>query len=160
MIEKSFAKVNLFLEVVGKRPDGYHELETVFHEIDLFDTIELNVSPSKDSQKIEVECKKLNILPEENIVYKACKAFFSKFDIKDSVFIKIEKNIPSGAGLGGGSSNAACVLKMLAKIYNIKNYFEELHPIATRLGADVPFFLKGGTAIGRGIGEKLEFIFF
>jgi 4-diphosphocytidyl-2-C-methyl-D-erythritol kinase len=152
--QKSYAKINLFLDILNLRSDGYHNIETIFHEIDLYDVIniEINSNNSLESPQITVICDKLSISQEDNIVYKAVKLFCEKFDINHNIKIIIDKNIPSGAGLGGGSSNAACVLNILSDFYKKPDIFE----IAVKLGADVPFFLKGGTAIGRGIGEDLE----
>ncbi len=157
MIKKSYAKLNLFLEVVSKRDDGYHNLETIFHEIDFYDVIKIKVLKSNKPQ-ITINCNNPSILPEKNLAYKAALLFFKKFSITDSILIDLEKKIPCGAGLGGGSSNAACVLNMLAEIYSKQDKKKDLLEMALQLGADVPFFLTGGTAIGKGIGEKLEFI--
>ena len=137
---KANAKINLYLDVIAKRADGYHNIETIMQEISLADEIEIlaAVSPGK-----------------ENIVYKACELVRDKFGIKDGVDIHLIKNIPFGAGLGGGSSDAAAVIQLLAKLWQIDVSGLEL---ATSLGADVPFFLKGGRAFAEGIGEKLAYI--
>ena len=157
LTDRAYAKINLFLEVVGKRPDGYHELETIFHQIDLYDNISIAISKTKKNESnISLSCPKLDIFPEQNIAYKAAKLFCEKFNVKDHINITIEKNIPVGAGLGGGSSDAAAVLRLLADHYLQDQDFSVIEQIALSLGADVPFFLKGGTCVGRGIGEKLE----
>ena len=118
LTDRAYAKINLFLEVVGKRPDGYHELETIFHQIDLYDNISIAISKTKKNESnISLSCPKLDIFPEQNIAYKAAKLFCEKFNVKDHINITIEKNIPVGAGLGGGSSDAAAVLRLLADHY-------------------------------------------
>jgi len=154
IVKKSYAKINLFLEVLGKRSDGYHELETIFQEVSLHDDIIIRIDSSK-SRAISLECSSLNILPERNLGYRAAELFLEKFNIDDHIYIKIHKNIPSGAGLGGGSSNAGAVLIALANYYQIDPVSSEIKKIALSLGADVPFFLEGGCALGRGVGELL-----
>ncbi|NPA39773.1 MAG: 4-(cytidine 5'-diphospho)-2-C-methyl-D-erythritol kinase [Thermodesulfobacteria bacterium] len=147
------AKVNLCLQVLSKREDGYHEIYTVFHKIDLFDEVEVE----RAKPYFELEFFSEEDVPfEENLVYKAWLAFKEEFNIPEEVKIKVKKEIPIGAGLGGGSSNAASVLKGLAYLYGIPWDDERLFKIAKKLGADVPFFLSPYiTAIGEGIGEKL-----
>ena len=154
MIIPSPAKVNLSLWVKGKRDDGYHEIITVLHTIDLFDFIYIKKS---DYLQLSIEGSQTIPSGEENLIIKACKAFSDYTGIKPEVNIKLEKNIPIGGGLGGGSSNAATMLKTLNKIYDNPLNEEELFEIASNLGSDVPFFLKGGLAIAYGRGEKLKF---
>jgi len=132
-------------------------LETVFQEIDLADTVTLQVSP-QDKLEISCVCLGLDLPSHKNLAYRAAVRFAEAFSITDHIDIHIKKSIPSGAGLGGGSSNAACVLRMLAEFYQKKND-PQLSLIAVSLGADVPFFLQGGTAVGRGVGEVLESTF-
>ncbi len=154
LILPSPAKINLSLWVKGKREDGYHEIITVMHTINLFDFIHLRKS---DYLEFSIEGSQTIPSGEENLIIKACKAFSSRTDINPKVSIKLEKNIPIGGGLGGGSSNAAIVLKALNEIYGNPLSEEELFEIASELGSDVPFFLKGGLAIAYGRGEKLKF---
>ncbi len=152
-ILKSPAKVNLGLWVTGKRADGYHEIYTIFHTVSFHDRI--IIKPSF-TQKVETTSPFIKV--EENIVTEALKRFEEWTGIRPEFEIFIEKNIPIGAGLGGGSSNAAIVIKFLNRYYNFPLSDEELKKLALSLGADVPFFLKGGMAIGEGIGEKLTYI--
>ncbi|MEO2069397.1 MAG: 4-(cytidine 5'-diphospho)-2-C-methyl-D-erythritol kinase [Desulfurobacteriaceae bacterium] len=153
LILPSPAKINLSLWVKGKRTDGYHEIITVMHTINLIDTISF-----LPADRLEFSIKGNNSLPlgKDNLIIKACKLFEEKTGIKPKVKITLEKKIPVGAGLGGGSSNAATTLKGLNIIYGKPLKEEELFELATQLGSDVPFFLKGGLAIAYGRGEKLK----
>jgi 4-diphosphocytidyl-2-C-methyl-D-erythritol kinase len=139
----SYAKINWSLRVTGKRADGYHDLETVFQLISLHDTLTFS-----ESDHLVVTCDDRTIPTDErNLVVKAARALGV-----DRVAIHIEKRIPSGGGLGGGSSNAAATLTTLAKMFNIDR---PLEPLALQLGSDVPFFLVGGTAYATGRGEVI-----
>ncbi len=153
LIIPSPAKVNLSLWIKGKRADGYHELVTVMHTINLFDVISF-----LPSDRLELHIKGNASLPldKSNLIIKACKLFQEKTGIKPQVKIKLEKRIPVGAGLGGGSSNAAATLKGLNQIYGNPLNQEELLELASKLGSDVPFFIIGGLAIAYGRGEKLR----
>ncbi|WP_428897587.1 4-diphosphocytidyl-2-C-methyl-D-erythritol kinase [Parelusimicrobium proximum] len=151
------AKVNLFLEVTGKRPDGYHDLATLFAKLNFGDDIKIALEPAGETSvemsitgplagKLEADNK--------NLVWRAVEKFSSEFNIPMHVKIVLDKRIPMGAGLGGGSSNAGTVLKFLAKSFDIP--VDKVVPMAAKLGADVPLFLYDDTfMIGRGIGEKL-----
>jgi 4-diphosphocytidyl-2-C-methyl-D-erythritol kinase len=146
------AKVNLGLEVLHKRLDGYHNINSVFTRVPLFD--KLTISESKD---INVECDvDLGIEIEENLVYLAIIKFFDAVGIEEGVSIKIKKNIPSGSGLGGGSSDAAYTLLGLCNLFEQHVAPGLLFEMAADLGSDVPFFLKEGSAIVTGRGERLE----
>ncbi|ADY74070.1 4-diphosphocytidyl-2-C-methyl-D-erythritolkinase [Desulfurobacterium thermolithotrophum DSM 11699] len=153
LILPSPAKINLSLWVKGKRVDGYHEIITVMHTINLMDIISL-----LPSNRLELSIKGNSSLPldKSNLIIKACKLFQEATGIKPKVKIKLEKKIPVGAGLGGGSSNAATTLKGLNLMYDKPLSDEKLQEIAAELGSDVPFFLKGGLAIAYGRGEKLK----
>lgn len=146
---KANAKINLSLSVLGKREDGYHELDTVMQSISLNDTVYI-----EKSDKITVECGEFG--GEDNIAFKAAEAFFKASGINAGAKIKIEKRIPSAAGMGGGSADAAAVLVGLDKLYEAKLSYERLLSVAVKLGADVPFLIRGGTARAKGIGEILE----
>ncbi|RLG11230.1 4-(cytidine 5'-diphospho)-2-C-methyl-D-erythritol kinase [Candidatus Pacearchaeota archaeon] len=145
------AKINLTLQVLKRRPDNYHEIYTIFQKITLFDEIEITKgSPSFHLEFISSE----NIPLEKNLVFKAYQLFKNTFEIKDEVSIKVKKNIPIGAGLGGGSSNASGTLKGLAELFEINP--KSLFNLARNLGADVLFFLSPySSAIGEGIGDIL-----
>lgn len=147
---KANAKINFSLCVCGKRQDGYHLIDTVMHSIGLYDEIEIS-----KAEEIVVNCDKSQIAMQENIAYKAAKAFFSDYGINDGAQININKNIPLAAGLGGGSADAAAVLLGLNRLYNTQITEEQLCKTALKLGADVPFFINGGCQRAEGIGEKL-----
>lgn len=147
---KANAKINLSLAIKGKRDDGYHLIDTVMQSVSLYD--ELCV---EKAEKITVECENLVIAEEKNIAYKAAKQFFEDYGILGGAKIKIKKNIPAPAGLGGGSADAAAVLLALNKLYNANIPESDLKKTALKLGADVPFFIKGGCSRAEGIGEVL-----
>ncbi|MBX2991191.1 MAG: 4-(cytidine 5'-diphospho)-2-C-methyl-D-erythritol kinase [Bacteroidetes bacterium] len=150
---RAYAKINLGLRILEKRPDGYHNIETVFHRIDLFDEIELSSSPAIKVVSTSDEAPG----DESNICHKAARLLRNHFGIRDGVCISINKKIPVGAGLGGGSSDAATVLRALPAFWNQSIDEESLRSIALQLGSDVPFFLGNGSAVGRGRGEILEY---
>lgn len=139
------AKLNLFLEVTGRRPDGYHEIDSVFQAIDLYDTLHLEVS-----ETLSLVVSGDAPADASNLVWKAAEALGVR------ARISLRKEIPPGAGLGGGSSDAAAALLGLDRLYRLGLGPEGLAPVAERLGADVPFFLRGGAARCRGIGERVE----
>lgn len=154
------AKVNLFLEVTGKRKDGYHNLATVFAKISLFDMLEIRTAPP-GAIELTVENAGPHVpLGPENIVMKAADAFRKAFGVKCGVKILLKKNIPVGAGLGGGSSDAAGTLLGLERVFGLdgkKGISPKLKKLAVKLGADVPFFLQDAPfCLGRGIGDKLK----
>ncbi len=144
------AKINFNLGICGKRQDGYHLIDTVMHSVSLFDTIEI-----EKSDKIIVSCSNADIEEKENIAYKAAVLFFEKTGITGGAEIEIIKNIPACAGLGGGSADAAAVLVGLNILYDAKLSEQQLCEMAVKLGADVPFFIKGGCQRAQGIGEIL-----
>lgn len=141
------AKINLSLSVLGKREDGYHELDTVMQSVDLSDTVYI-----EKYSGIITDCR--GISAEENIAARAARLFCEKTGA-EGCKIKIEKRIPAAAGLGGGSADAAAVLAGLNRLYKTGISETELCEIAVKIGADVPFLIAGGTARARGIGEKL-----
>ncbi len=157
---KAPAKVNLFLEVTGKRKDGYHDLATIFARIALCDELRLKKTSGPGVRLAVTDKANLALSkPEDNIVHKAALKFFEAFRIKPAVEIKLLKRIPVGAGLGGGSSDAAAALKGLCRLYGVSlgRNLKKLSAIALELGSDVPFFL-GDTAFaaGTGRGEVLK----
>jgi 4-diphosphocytidyl-2-C-methyl-D-erythritol kinase len=144
------SKINIFLEINNRKEDGYHKLETIMQTISLYDEISFKLT----DKNISLECNNKTLpIDSTNIVYKAAKAFHDYFKIDKGVKIYLKKIIPIGAGLGGGSSDAAATLIALAKLHNVKTNKKELEQIATKLGTDVPFFLTGGTALCEGIGD-------
>lgn len=147
------AKINLFLQVTGKRPDGYHELFSLMCCVSLCDTIFLQFG----TEKIEIESSHPQIpLDETNLAYKAAALFLKTLGAEEGVKITIEKSIPLAAGLGGGSSNAASVLRGLNHQYDFPFSPDQLMSFGLSLGADVPFLLFQKPALATGIGEKLE----
>ncbi len=147
----AFAKINLFLRILGKRSDNYHELCTIFQTVLLKDFLTFSLA-----DEIVLTCDATEIpLDETNLVTKAARLLQSKYDVKKGAEINLEKNIPAPGGLGGGSSNAAVALLGLSKLWNLKINFAELCEIGATLGADVPFFFYGGTALGSGRGTEI-----
>ena len=152
MLLKAYAKINISLDVVGKREDGYHLLKMIMQNIDLYDLINLN----KAKDGINITSNKAYVPTDErNLAYKAAKLFMEKYKIDGGIDINIRKNIPVSAGLAGGSTDAAAVLKGMRDIYEIHASDEELMELGLRIGADVPYCIVGGTALCEGIGEKV-----
>lgn len=153
--EPAYAKVNLSLDVVGKRADGYHLLSMVCQTVSLCDTLTFTRKPGAP---LSVRVEQAPEIPSgpENLVYRAAERFFAAAGEDDrGVEIVIEKRIPAQAGLGGGSADAAAALRGLCRLYEKRLSEETLHVIALAVGADVPFCLCGGTALAEGIGERL-----
>ena len=149
---KAYAKINISLDVIGKREDGYHLLSMIMQNIELYDEIEIE----KIESGIVITCNKSFIPTDErNLAYKAAKLFLETYNIESGVSIDIVKNIPVAAGLAGGSADCATVLKMLNDMFDINASEEELMNLGATLGADVPYCIKGGTALCEGIGEKI-----
>lgn len=151
------AKLNFGLQVLNKREDGYHNINTVFIKINLFDELVF-----EQSDNFNIYCNPdLGIPAKHNIIYKTIE-LLSDYYKKDlsKYSISLTKRIPSGAGLGGGSTDAATTIKVLNSLHNLTNDYDELNQIASQIGSDVPFFLKNGDAIGTGKGEILDFINF
>lgn len=152
MLIKAYAKVNLSLDVIGKREDGYHELEMLMQTIDLYDVININ----KATKGINITSNKAYLPTDDrNLCYKAAQLFMDKYEVNDGIDININKNIPVAAGLAGGSTDAAAVLKAMRDIYEVKASNEQLMELALKIGADVPYCIVGGTALCEGIGEKI-----
>tara|TARA_B100000941_G_scaffold267478_1_gene223451 strand:+ start:4084 stop:4938 length:855 start_codon:yes stop_codon:yes gene_type:complete len=151
---KSFSKVNLGLKILDLLPDNYHSIFTIMQEIDLHDTINFKKNLEK---KINFSTDGAIIVPNDktNLCYKAAKLILENYKTSSGINIHLTKNIPIGAGLGGGSSNAATVLLALNDIFNLKIKNRELELLAMELGCDVPFFINGGTQIAEGKGEIL-----
>ncbi|MGN1138461.1 MAG: 4-(cytidine 5'-diphospho)-2-C-methyl-D-erythritol kinase, partial [Ruminococcus sp.] len=152
---KAPAKINLSLDVIKKRPDGYHDVAMVMQSVSLYDyvTVETN-----DTDKINIFCDYPDVpCDERNIAYKACQAFFDyvKMDI-NGVDVTIEKNIPTQAGLAGGSADGAAVIVALNKLFDTHLKSKELCEIGSKIGADVPFCIVGGTKLAKGTGTDLE----
>ena len=150
--QKGFAKLNLYLDILHKREDGYHELCTVFQSIGLYDEISVRLRPGEE---ISLRCS-LPYLPTDgrNLAVKAANLFYSETGLSSGLHINILKTIPVGAGMAGGSTDAARVLDILNRLHGEPLSGETLEGLALRLGADVPFCLNGGTVLATGVGEK------
>ena len=150
------AKVNLSLDVVERRPDGYHNLETIMHTVNLRDKLTLTMEESEQLSATLHTDNSLIPTSDDNLCIKAAKAFFEASGKTAKLTIELEKNIPVGAGLGGGSSDAAATLVGLNKLFDEPLSADDLCQIAATLGADVPFFIQGGCTLATGIGEILS----
>jgi 4-diphosphocytidyl-2-C-methyl-D-erythritol kinase len=153
------AKVNLCLRIVGRRADGYHLLDSIFATIDLCDRIDVSVEDVTrgGAPEVVVRCNHPDVpVDENNLAARAATVLLEDRRIAARVTIEIDKRIPAGAGLGGGSSNAATVLRALTQLLDVEIEPDRLRRLALGLGADVPFFLTGGCARVRGIGERVD----
>ena len=151
--KESPCKVNLLLNILGKRSDGFHELETVFHPVRLCDRL----SFSRGGAGIQLTCSDVSLpVDSTNLVHRAASAFLSASKITDGVRLHLTKHIPMAAGLGGGSGNAATTLLGLNELFGSPLSLEQLHPIAATLGSDVNFFLQSKPALATGRGERVE----
>jgi 4-diphosphocytidyl-2-C-methyl-D-erythritol kinase len=153
MKSRAYAKINLFLKILRKRPDGYHDLETLFHPIDLYDDLELTATGSEIST-----VTRHSSLPsdESNLCLRAAHLLKNATHFGGGAHILLTKRIPLGAGLGGGSADAAAVLRGLNLLWNVRLPDETLRELAAQLGADVPFFLLGRSAYATGRGDLLS----
>jgi 4-diphosphocytidyl-2-C-methyl-D-erythritol kinase len=151
--QDSYAKVNLFLDIISRLPNAYHEILTVFAEIDLHDKLKFLLT---NKQEIKILSNVENLNNSNNLIYKIAIYLQNRFGVKKGVIVKLTKRIPIAAGLGGGSSNAATTIQALSKLWELDLSEEIMHEIAAEFGSDINFFLKGGTAIGKNRGEVLE----
>jgi len=153
-IEKqSPCKVNLLLNILGKRSDGFHELETVMHPVNLFDRLVFE----RKGTSIKLSCSDPTLaIDETNLVHRAAKAFLEAAGVREGVQIHLEKNVPMAAGLGGGSGNAATTLLGLSELFGKPIPEARLHELAAAIGSDVPFFLQRNPALATGRGEKIQ----
>lgn len=150
---KSFAKINLGLEVVGKREDDYHELRTLFQTINFYDVLQFR---GARGNRIFLEGTDETISwKEDNLIFKAALLLKEKFHVSKGIEIRVTKNIPPGKGLGGGSSNAAVTLYVLNRIWDLRMGKKALMDLGSKLGADVPFFFEGGLCLGLGRGDDI-----
>lgn len=156
MKEYAPSKINLFLDVIRKREDGYHDLGTVFQTVDAGDTITAELR--NDGEIVLTYNKPQEYPVQSDLVYKAAVALKSYASVSFGADIYLEKVMPLGAGLGGGSADAAATLRLLNRLWHLDYPASVLEGIGARLGADVPFLVRGGTAFAEGIGEKLTFV--
>ena len=154
MKKKSYAKINLTLDVIEKRQDGYHNIDGIMQMIDLYDEVEV-----KNSDKFEITSNSKDIpLDERNLVYKVYKVLKEKYKFNERFSIRIEKNIPVSAGIAGGSTNSAFVIEMIDEILGLNMSLDDKKQIGKSVGADIPYLLVGKTARTRGIGDELEIL--
>lgn len=147
------AKLNLFLHITGRRPDGYHDLQTLFQLLDWGDELRFSIN---NSGQISRSCNIDGIREEDDICVRAARLLKARFDVQKGVHIDLIKRIPMGAGLGGGSSDAATVLLALNQLWSLGMALPQLVDLGLELGADVPVFVHGRSALGEGRGEKLK----
>ncbi len=157
---RAFAKVNLSLQVLGKRPDDYHELRTIFQTISLHDTLKLSITPDSAGGSIEMFVDGPEVVPTvptgpDNLVWRAIKAISPEVGFEGHVYVHLEKKIPVARGLGGGSSDAAAALIGMMRLTGSEVPLARLMEIAAGLGADVPFFLFGGRALAVNRGDEI-----
>jgi len=151
--KQSPCKVNLLLNILGKRPDGFHELETVMHPVDVFDRLTF----ARGSQGVQLTCSEPSLPTDSrNLVHRAATSFLQAAKINDGVRLHLEKRIPLAAGLGGGSGNAATTLLGLNELFGGPLGPEQLQILAASLGSDIPFFLQGKPALATGRGENIQ----
>lgn len=154
VFEKAPAKINLSLDVLHKREDGYHEVEMIMTMVDLADRIEMQELP-RDTIIISSQAGYIP-LDEKNLAFQAARLIKDKYEVKQGVYIHLDKKIPVAAGLAGGSSDAAAALRGLNRLWKLDIPEQELQKLGAQLGSDVPFCIRGGTAVARGRGERLE----
>jgi 4-diphosphocytidyl-2-C-methyl-D-erythritol kinase len=152
--EKAPAKINLLLDVLRKRDDGFHEVEMIMTMVDLADRLEMEELPRDQI----VLSSQVGFIPldEKNLAFQAAKLIKERYGVKKGVYIHLDKQIPVAAGLAGGSSDAAATLRGLNRLWKLELSVAELEVMGAELGSDVPFCVRGGTAIARGRGERLE----
>lgn len=148
---KAYAKINLTLEVLGRRDDGYHEVATIMQTVDLHDTVRLT-----HADDITLTCDDPALESPDNLAYKAAQLLRKESGYTGGAHIAIDKAIPVSAGLGGGSSDAAATLNGLNELWHLGMSHAQLETLGAQLGSDVPFLLRGGTAIGLGRGERIR----
>ena len=155
--EKANAKINLYLDVISKRDDGFHNIKTVMHSVSLFDEVTVVFSPS-DTQNVRVSLKGNRFLPtdDRNLAYKAAKLYLDSAGISANIEVMLNKRIPIAAGLAGGSSDAAATLRAMNKIFGKMFSDKALLKMAEKLGSDVPYCLYGKTALCEGRGEIIN----
>lgn len=149
---KAYAKINLGLDVIGKLPNGYHEVKMVMQTVGIYDVLTLEKAESgitviTDSKELPTD--------ENNLVYKAAKLMKEKYNIQEGIRIHLQKNIPISAGMAGGSTDAAAAMKGISRLFGLEAGLEEMFDMGVAIGADVPYCVIGGTALAEGIGEKL-----
>ena len=157
---KAYGKVNLLLDIIGRREDGYHMLNTVMQTVSLYDTLELSLDESAP-EGIEIVCDKEGFpLDKSNLIWKAAELFkeFAHIRFGGKLIVKVEKNLPSQAGMGGGSADCAAMLRAMNTFFGTLIDEDDLCDLGAKLGADVPFCVKGGTRLCQGVGEIMNLL--
>lgn len=149
----SYAKINLYLEVLEKLDSGYHNINSIMHQINLFDELEFEIL---DTGEIEIECSDKSLENDKNIAFKTTFLIKNQYQIDEGIKIKIKKNIPIGGGLAGGSGNAAATIKAMDELFNLNLTQDQMLDIGIQIGSDVPFQLIGGTCLVGGIGDEIQ----
>ena len=149
----SFAKINLFLDVLCKTENGYHNINTLYTEIELCDTLKFSLTKKRD---LEILSNVVSLRSKTNLIYRIGIYIQDKYSVQCGAKIELEKNIPISAGLGGGSSNGATTIKGLSELWGLDISIKEMHDIAKQFGSDINFFLEGFMALGKGRGEIIE----
>lgn len=150
--ERAYAKINLCLDVTGRRPDGYHEVRMIMQTVDIYDTLVFE----KKNEGISIDVGGSDLpADEDNLIYKAAKAVMDKTGIREGVKISLDKHIPIAAGMAGGSSDAAAALRGVNRLFDCGLSTDDLRKLGVKIGADVPYCVEGGTVLAEGIGEKL-----
>lgn len=151
--QKAYAKINLGMDVTGKRSDGYHMVKMVMQTIDLCDELEFTIN---NSGKIAISTASRKIpCDEHNLIWKVCNLIKDKYGICEGVNIELKKNIPVAAGMAGGSADAAAAFRGMNELFGLNMSVEEMREMSVKLGADIPFCISGGTVLCEGIGEEL-----
>jgi len=154
VIEKAYAKINLSLDVLRRRPDGYHEVKMIMQTVGIFDTLTIAKASDK-SIRLKVGNAPLPC-DRSNLVYKAAEMVMNQFDLQQGVEITLEKNIPIAAGMAGGSSDAAAVFRGMNRLFSLGMSLDDMQKLGVKIGADIPYCIMGGTALSEGIGEVLS----
>lgn len=154
---KAYAKINLGLDVVRRLPNGYHEVKMVMQTVGIYDELTFEKIPEGIEVTVEAEGLPAGAVPadENNLVYKAAKQLMDKYSVAEGIHIHLKKNIPVAAGMAGGSTDAAATYRGVNRMFNLGASEEEICEMAVKVGADVPYCVKGGTALSEGIGEVL-----
>jgi len=157
---KAYAKINLGLDVVRRLPNGYHEVKMVMQTVGIYDELTFEKIPEGIEVTVEAEGLPAGAVPadENNLVYKAAKQLMDKYSVAEGIHIHLKKNIPVAAGMAGGSTDAAATYRGVNRMFNLGASEEEICEMAVKVGADVPYCVKGGTALSEGIGEILTML--
>ena len=153
VVTKAYAKINLGLDVLRRRPDGYHDVKMVMQTVDLYDVLSVS---KKEEDTITISTKNEELpVNEDNLIYKAVKLMKDTYGITGGVHVDLVKNIPIAAGMAGGSTDAAAAMRAVNKLFDLNRPMKELEAHAVKIGADVPYCIQGGTVLSEGIGELL-----